>query len=76
MRHLNKEHINQLIDYSWSDELKHFEEVFDVDLDGVNWDNPEQVAMFLNKNVGNEEYKEHIFWTLVQLHFGVNFGTI
>lgn len=66
---INKEHIRQIIDYLWDDELKHYQELYDIE-EEIDFESKEDIAKRINLNVKNN-MTEHIFHTLLTLKYEI-----
>ena len=78
MMNYNKDHIEQIVNYLWEDEMTHFQEMYEDEfeeneqlpenLEDFSWDKKEEVGRFLNLCLRYDR-TSHIFYTIVQLHY-------
>ena len=66
---INKEHIKQILEYLWDDELKHFQEIYDIEL-SYSFEDKEDIAKCINLNVKNN-MTDNIFHTLLTLKYEI-----
>lgn len=66
---IKKNHLSQLIRYSFTDELKHFEETYDEDISTVDYADKEEVESLINHFDIHPEWNTHIFSTYLKLYY-------